>query len=193
MKSVLSFFLIFISFGTLFSQSNGSPLLDSIAKSISLNKNLTIVWETSFLSGKDRVVKQNLAKIKGKKYYHQAGPVTIICDVEMVYKKIEGSKAVISHCDTTVDYNPIKTLTFFGEGFIVNKITRNKSKMISLISIKTIDKEANIIQEAFLYFDEKGTLSGITFKTSGDFVNYVKILKLDSSIVLKDSEFEIPK
>ena len=196
-KSIFCFLLFYVSIGSFFSQNadKGSPVLDSIAKSIRSKENLTIEWETSFLQSGNRIDQKHFAKIKGIKFYYQQDSANvIICDGEMVYRrKSYKEKAQVSNRDTTVDYNPIKVLTFFGEGFKVNKIKRNKNNLISTLSIKTIDKDANMIQEAFLYFDEKGSLAGITFKSSGDFVNYVKINRLDSSTVLKDSEFEIPK
>lgn len=208
MRNVLSFLLVFISVGTLFPQSKGSALLDSIAKAISSNENLTIEWETSFITLqktadakskithyiKTRVDQTHSAKIKGQRYMHKVGLTTIICDGEMVYRNNSGSlDTIVSHCDTTSDYNPIKVLTFFGNGYEVKKIRKHKSGKIGSIRIKTIDPLANLIKEAIIYFDEPGTLRFIEFKTKRKFSNYVKIKKFDSSIVLKDSEFEIPK
>ena len=199
-KSTLCFFLLFFSIGNCYSQHEDnlvkiSRLLDSIARSIRSKENLSIEWETSFIYGKDRVNDTHSAKIKGLKYFHQTKNMIITCNGEFVCREYKDPKKVIvSNCDTTVDYNPIYVLTFFGKGYRVKRIKKhNNSGKIKSIRIETIDDKSNLIKEAFLYFEEDGTLSCITFKTTGKFRNYVKIQKLDSFIVLKDNEFEIPK
>ncbi len=196
-RSVIYALLFFISIGESFSQikEESSLLLDSIVKSIRSKENLTIDWETGFMYGKELDVNIHHAKIKGAKYHHKSKDVTIICDGQFVYKYFgKSNEQSISHVDTTADYNPIKVLTFFGSGYRTKRIKKYKSGKISSIRIETIDSKANLIKEAFLYFDKQsGLLSDIKFKTTGKFVNYVKIKSLDSTVILSDSEFVIPK